>query len=43
MIPEKSHRLFKIIEIFNRMMIFNICPNPDGCVENQFAPFRALG
>jgi hypothetical protein len=22
-------------------MIFNISPYPEGCVENQFAPFRA--
>jgi len=24
-------------------MIFNICPSPEGCVENQFAPFRVWG
>jgi len=24
-------------------MIFNICPCPEGCVENQFAPFRVWG
>jgi hypothetical protein len=33
----------KFIEMYYGIMIFNICPCPEGCVENQFAPFRVWG
>jgi hypothetical protein len=36
---EISRNLWK--SEINLAMIFNICPYPEGCVENQFAPFRA--